>query len=68
MVGVVLALALQVPLHTAKAADVRRLDVSQPRVVIQLANVELQGLPTRLAWSPGVPVNWPEWIMAPYSW
>jgi hypothetical protein len=52
MLGMVLAVALQLPLQTTKSADVRRLDVSQPRVVIQLTTGELQGQPTRLAWSP----------------
>lgn len=52
MLGVVFALALQLPTQPTKAADVRRIDVSEPRIVIQLTNGELQGPPARLAWSP----------------
>ena len=52
MLGLALVLALQVPLHATMATDVRRLDVSEPRVVIQVTGGELQGQPARLAWSP----------------
>jgi hypothetical protein len=52
MLAMLFALALQLPLQSTTAADVRRLEVSQPRIVIQVTRGDLQGQPARLAWSP----------------
>jgi hypothetical protein len=52
MLGMVLGLALQLPLQAAIVGDVRLIDVSLPRVVWQFTRSEFHGQPDRLAWSP----------------